>query len=442
MNNISDTWLVVKDILREKMSRTSVETWFGDSRAIELRGSEFYIFTPTPFVKETIEKHYLETAALALNEVYPGRGIRLRLLNESELEFFHNAPNIKKTRSYRDRFTFDNFIVGRSNEFAHAAALAVANERNFNYNPLFIYGDPGLGKTHLLYAISHVMKNSHPEYNIVYIRGDDFLNEMVKSIQQGKTDEFRSKYRGTDLLLVDDVQFIAGKEQTQIEFFHTFNALLENDKYIVLTSDRPPRDILTLVDRLKSRFEGGITAEITAPNLETRIAIVQQKAEQFGLQLKPDVTEYIAENITTNVRLIEGVIKKIHAQSTLFADDGFDSSSIREITESIIRSEKSNCTPELIISKTAAFFTINTDSILSKSRDKKISLARKIAMHLIRAMTDESLATIGKVFGYKDHTTVLYSIRDIDSRIPNDPELVDTMRDIRNNIMTAITDVS
>jgi chromosomal replication initiator protein len=265
---------------------------------------------------------------------------------------------------------------------------------------------------------------------------------MVKSIQQGKTDEFRSKYRGTDLLLVDDVQFIAGKEQTQIEFFHTFNALLENDKYIVLTSDRPPRDILTLVDRLKSRFEGGITAEITAPNLETRIAIVQQKAEQFGLQIKPDVTEYIAENITTNVRLIEGVIKKIHAQSTLFADDGFDSSSIREITESIIRSEKSNCTPELIISKTAAFFTINPDSILSKSRDKKISLARKVAMHLIRTMTDESLATIGKVFGYKDHTTVLYSIRDLDSRLPNDPELVDTMRDIRNNIMTAITDNS
>jgi chromosomal replication initiator protein len=421
------------------MNPISVETWFGDAKVIELRGSEFFVYTPTRFVKETIEKHYLETVAYALNELYPGQGLVLRILCDEEMELFNEGAD-KNKPNYRDRFTFDNFIVGRSNEFAHAAALAVANERNVGYNPLFIYGDPGLGKTHLLYAISHVMKSRHPEYNIVYVRGDDFLNEMVASIQQGKTSEFRSKYRGTDLLLVDDVQFIAGKDQTQIEFFHTFNALLEKDKYIVLTSDRPPRDILTLVDRLKSRFEGGITAEITAPNLETRIAIVRQKASAFGMSLSPDVTEYIAENITTNVRLIEGVIKKVHATSTMFVDDGVDSTSLRDIVESIIRTEKANCTPELIIEKTAAYFSLDAELMLNKTRNKKTVLARQVAMHLIRLLTDVTTTTIGKHFGYADHTTVLYAIRAIEERLPKDPILADSIKDIRNNIMTAVSD--
>ena len=310
--------------------------------------------------------------------------------------------------------------------------MAVANQPGKAYNPLLIYGDSGLGKTHLLYAIGHEVRSRDRDLRIVYIKGDEFTNELIAAIQNATQEAFREKYRTADLLLVDDVQFIAGKVQTQEEFFHTFNTLFEAGKQIVLTSDRPPREMLRLEDRLKTRFEWGLMADIQPPDYETRVAIAKNKADQLGLALPSGIPEYLAENLTANVRQIEGAVKKIQAYRDLLYGE-IDIDMIKKILADVIRGER-EYTPELIIARVAAFYDLPVESVTGQSRVAKIAHARMVSMYLMRKLMDLTLDVIGSSFGNKDHTTVLHAIKKIENAVANDPEEADVLRDITSNI--------
>ena len=332
-------------------------------------------------------------------------------------------------------YTFDNFIVGNSNKFAHAAAISVAENPGKNYNPLFIYGNSGLGKTHLLWAIGHSIRERFPEKKISYIKGDDFTNEMVKSIKEGKTEEFRNKHRNVDLFLVDDIQFIAGKQSTQIEFFHTFNYIYEAGHQIVITSDRPPMEMSLLDDRLRTRFEGGLMADIAPPDLETRMAIARNKASRLGLFLPDDIIEYIASTITANVRQLEGVIKRLTAYKEILNSD-ITRASVDRAIEDVIKKGTDIPKPDNIIRETAKYYSLKPEDLKGNNRSKNTAMARQISMYLMRQLTNLSLNDIGKELG-RNHTTALSSIRKIEELMRSDPDMTGVIRDITSNITTS-----
>ena len=302
-----------QDTLQRADFHGDYDVVFDDCKAVDVSDNRLVLYTPSNFKKDVIEGRFMGSLKNALKELFSGE-VDVLVLGEKEYD------NYQPKDTAEDEYTFERFVVGNSNKFAHAAAKAVAEGQIKNFNPLFIYGDSGLGKTHLLHAIRHAVSKKHPEYNIVYVKGDDFTNELIHAIQVGKNVEFREKYRVADLFLMDDIQFIAGKIQTQEEFFHTFNTLYEANRQIVFTSDRPPNEITRLEDRLKTRFESGLLADIQPPDYETRMAIIKKKAEQLGLFLPEDVSVYIAENMTSNVRQIEGAVKKVMAYRDLMND--------------------------------------------------------------------------------------------------------------------------
>jgi chromosomal replication initiator protein len=332
-------------------------------------------------------------------------------------------------------YTFDNFIVGNSNKFAHAAAKAVAENPGKNYNPLFIFGNSGLGKTHLLMAIGHDIHESYPKKNISYIKGDDFTNEMVKAIREGKTLEFRAKYRNVDLFLVDDIQFIAGKQSTQEEFFHTFNSIYEAGNQIVITSDRPPKEMSLLDDRLRTRFEGGLMADIAPPDLETRMAIARNKATRLGLLLPDEIIEYIASKITANVRQLEGVIKRLTAYREILNDE-ITRASVDRAIDDVTRNGTDIPNPDNIIRETAKYYSLTPEDLKGNNRSRDTAMARHIAIYLMRQLTNLSLNDIGKELG-RNHTTALNSIRRIEDMMRNDSEMTVIIRDITSNITTS-----
>jgi len=329
-------------------------------------------------------------------------------------------------------------VVGPSNRFAHSAAIAVSKTPGQVYNPLFIYGPPGVGKTHLLYAIANGIRKENPDANIVYIKGDQFTNELIDAIKNGKNIEFRSKYREADLFLVDDIQFIAGKESTQEEFFHTFNKLYEEHKQIVLTSDRKPDDMLTLEERLRSRFLWGLIADINPPDYETRMAIIQNKARQLGLNLSDDVCNYIAINITNNVRQIEGTVKKILAYRDL-NNMPLDLPNVSRAIDDMFKSEGNALpTAPLIISQVCKFYNVDESVIRGTQKNKGTAEARQVAMYLIRKLTNLSLPDIGKEFA-RDHSTALYAIRKVEVALKNgDDHMKNNIRDITANINSCL----
>ena len=333
-----------------------------------------------------------------------------------------------------EEYTFERFVVGNSNKLAHAAALAVAEHPAENYNPLFIHGESGLGKTHLLYAIAHTIHKNHPDYKIVYIRGEDFTNELIRDIRAGKNQEFRAKYRSADVFLMDDVQFIAGRDSTQEEMFHTFNTLYEDKKQIVFTADRPPKEMLRLEDRLKTRFEWGLLADIQPPDYETRMAIIKNKAIRMGVELPEEVLIYVAENVTSNVRQIEGTVKKILAFRDLLGSN-VDASSVTRAVRDMFK-EPSDILPtaEVIIEEVGKFYDIDPNAIRGQGRTKATSWARHIAIYLTRHMTKLSLKDIGKEFDNRDHSTVLNSLTRIERLMKNDPEKAEIIKDITANI--------
>jgi len=423
--------------MEQQLTPAVVSTWFDDTEVLELTDQKLVLFSPSTFRKDMIVSRCETYIKDALKELFD-MDLELVVLDDTEIEAYRSSKKKPRFIEFNPQFTFDNFIVGNSNRFANAAAVAVAEKPADSYNPLFIYGPSGVGKTHLLYAIANEIHKAHPDYNIVYIKGDQFTNELIAALQSGKNVEFRSKYREADLFLIDDIQFIAGKDSTQEEFFHTFNKLYEEHKQIVMTSDRKPSDMLTLEDRLKTRFEWGLLADIQPPDYETRMAILKNKAISLGLDLGDDVCNYIANNITNNVRQIEGTVKKILAYRDL-NDMPLDLPNVSRAINDMFKVEGNAVpTPALIISQVSRFYSIDESVLRGTLKNKGTAEARQIAMYLIRQLTNLSLPEIGREFG-RDHSTVIHSIRKVEMSLkdPASP-LQSAVRDITSNINSSL----
>ena len=430
-------WAKVLSHMEERLGAVTVSAWFDDAEVVELNESNLILYSPSDFRREIIRRRCTDYIHDALKEIF-NSDAKLLVFGDEELNARKQKGKSPSSMDFNPQFTFDNFVVGPSNRFAHSAAIAVSKTPGQVYNPLFIYGPPGVGKTHLLYAIANGIRKENPNANIVYIKGDQFTNELIDAIKNGKNIEFRSKYREADLFLVDDIQFIAGKESTQEEFFHTFNKLYEEHKQIVLTSDRKPDDMLTLEERLRSRFLWGLIADINPPDYETRMAIIQNKAKQLGLNLSDDVCNYIAINITSNVRQIEGTVKKILAYRDL-NNMPLDLPNISRAIDDMFKSEGNALpTPSLIISQVCKFYNVDESVLRSTQKNKGVAEARQVAQYLIRKLTNLSLPDIGKEFA-RDHSTVLYAIRKVEVALKNgDNNMQNNIRDITANINSCL----
>ena len=434
LNSIADVWKNVLDRLRSQLSETTINTWFDEVEVVTMEDSAFVLHCSNSFKKSTIEARFMSHIKAALKDIFSS-DLEVKILDDQQLSAYHGvAPDRPGSLLESDAFTFGTYVVGPQNKMAYAAARAVAEKPAEHYNPLFIYGDSGLGKTHLLYAIAHQVRQRQPEARIVYIKGDDFTNELIASIREGKNAEFREKYRQSTLLLVDDIQFIAGKKQTQEEFFHTFNTLYESGRQIVLTSDRPPKEITQLEDRLRTRFEWGLMVDVAPPDFETRFAIIQNKAAMLGVKLPGDVMDYIAENITSNVRQIEGTLNKILAYRDLLDDQVNEETVGRAIRDMLKKSNDFAPTPKIIVSYICNYFNVDEDTLRGQSRSRDVVAARQIAIYLIRRMSGMSLNDIGKEFGDRDHSTIMHSLDKVEKQMRTDPAFAEKVKEITTNI--------
>ena len=433
MNSHYDIWRMILDILRKDLSEVTLNAWFDEVTAVDLKDSVFLLYCPNDFKRGYIESLFLKNIRAALKEIF-SYDMGVRLLNHEEFQNYGKVTEKKPTSLLESgEFTFDTFVVGGSNKLAHAAARAVAEKPAERYNPLFIYGDSGLGKTHLIYAIAHEIRKRDPNSNIIYIKGDDFTNELVQAIRSGTTAEFKDKYRKADLLLMDDVQFIAGKEQTEEEFFHTFNTLYESKRQIVLTSDRPPSEMTKLSNRLQTRFEWGIMQDVQPPDFETRLAIVKNKAAQKGTVLDDNLAEFIAQNVTANVRQLEGSINKILAYRDLEGRDLDEATVMRAFKDILKKNNEFIPTASSIITECCRYFNVDDSVIRGKAQSAAIVKARQVAMYLINHMTNLSLTEIGVEFG-RDHTTVMHSRDKVANMIKKDPAFAEVVKEITTNI--------
>ncbi len=432
MNPAADVWEKVIELMRPQMTATTIKTWFEDAQAVSLENDRLVLVTPTAFKRDIIVARYTPYIKQALHDLFSA-DMEVTVMTAEELEA-SRTPSKSSFLPGMGEYIFDRFVVGASNKFAHAAAKAVADNPGNSYNPLFIYGESGLGKTHLLLAIAHSVHDTHPEFKIVYIKGDDFTNELISAIREGRNAEFREKYRGADMFLMDDVQFIAGRDSTQEEMFHTFNTLHELKKQIVFTADRPPQEMLRLDDRLKTRFSSGLPAKIDPPDYETRVAIIKNKAISMGIELPDFLLQLIAENITANVRQIEGTVNKIMAYQDLLGADVNKETVVRAMKDMF--KDRSDIVPtvDVIISEVCKFYNLEPEVLRGQGRGKVISQCRQMAMYLTRRMTNLSLSEIGKEFGGRDHTTAMHSIERIEELIKRDPEKAEILKDITANI--------
>jgi chromosomal replication initiator protein len=424
---------MILDRLREDLSETTIKTWFDETTVIALEGNELILHCPNAFKRSNIQDRFLPNIEAGLRDIFSS-DITVRILDDDALRQRQNKEEAKPA-SIMDsgEFTFDTFVVGPSNQLACSAAQAVADAPGRRYNPLFIYGSSGLGKTHLLYAIAHEIRRQSPSARILYIKGDEFINDFIETVRSGRSmNEFRIKYREADLMLVDDIQFVAGKVETQNEFFHTFNTLYESKKQIVLTSDRPPQEMALLDDRLRTRFEWGLMADVQQPVLETRVAIVKNKAANLGLILDDSIANYIAGKITSNVRQLEGTVHKIKAFHDL--NIPIDQSAVDRAIQDMIRSNEFTITPDNIIKEVCRYFRLEEDQIRGPSRSRDILNARQIAMYLIRRMTSLSLDETGKLFGGRDHSTTLNGVTKVENRMKTDNTFAETVKAIITNV--------
>ena len=433
MNSLTDIWNSIMNLLAEQLTPTTINTWFADCVPVELEDGRLVLHTPIAFKRDIIQSRYANVILEALHELF-SCDFDLVVLAGDELEDFQLQKHEANTLPEMDGYTFDNFIVGSSNKFAHAAALGVVkNPGSKAYNPLFIHGNSGLGKTHLLLAIGSAIHENNPAAKILYVKGDDFTNEMVHAIQSGTAEEFRQKYRNVDLFLVDDVQFIAGKQATQEEFFHTFNNIYESGHQIVLTSDRPPIEMALLDDRLRTRFESSLIADVQPPDLETRMAIIRDKAGHLGMSLSDDVVQFIAEQITSNIRQIEGVVKRLTAYREI-TGDVITRETVEKSISDVVRTGVYIPNPDDIIEETARYYQIKVEEIKGQRRTKNVAMARHVSIYLIRTLTNLSLNDIGGYYEDRNHATVLASIQKIEKSIQTDSEVSGAIRDITSNI--------
>ncbi len=433
MNSLSDVWKTVLDRLKKQLSDTTINTWFDEVSVVTMEDSALVLHCGNVFKKNTIEKRFTTQIKEALRDIF-SCDLEIKLLDDEQLSAYHGVrPDHPDTLSESEAFTFETYVVGPQNKMAYAAARSVAEKPAGAFNPLFIYGDSGLGKTHLLHAIARQTKRLRPESHIVLVKGVEFTNDLIEAIRGGTTSEFREKYQSEDLLLVDDIQFIAGKKQTQEEFFHTFNSLYESGRQIVLTSDRPPKEMTQLEDRLRTRFEWGLMVDVEPPDYETRLAIIRNKAALLSINLPDRISSMIAENVTANVRQIEGVLNKILAYSDLMGV--MDEEAIMKALEDVVKNNNEYMpTPENIIEYIAKYFELEPDALQGQSRSRNVVNARQIAMYLIRRLTKMSTQDIGNVFGGRDHTTVLYSLDKVEGQMRSDPAFAETVKEITTNI--------
>ena len=432
MNSVNDIWDEIVKILSKQLTPTAISTWFSDCTPVEIDDCKLVLHTTTDFKRSIIISRFGDTIKAALSDLF-SCDFDILVLAGDEINDFSIKKKAENSLPEMEGYTFDRFIVGNSNKFAHAAAVAVAEKPGAIYNPLFIYGNSGLGKTHLLLAIGQEIHEKDPAKKIAYVKGDEFTNQLVQAIKDGTGEEFRTKYRNVDLFLVDDIQFIAGKQQTQNEFFHTFNNIYEAGHQIVITSDRPPLEMSLLDDRLRTRFEGGLMADIQAPDLETRMAIIRNKAAQLGLLLSDEAVAYIAENITANIRQLEGVIKRLTAYKEIL-DDVITIDSVKRAIKDVIKIGTYIPTPDIIIKETAKYYSLKEEDLRGQNRSKNTAMARQVSMYLIRSLTNLSLKDIGAEYEDRNHATVLASIRKVEDLLKTDSSMAGIVRDITSNI--------
>ncbi len=427
MESLYDVWNAVCEESKKYITEVGYNVWIKDLKPVEQRPGEFVVSIYSNYKKQIIEMNYLEILENCLKDVM-GVPTSLKVLFADENgEIIENAEEEPEEGSFESNYTFENFIVGSSNRFAHAASMAVAENAVIIYNPLVIYGNSGVGKTHLMLAIKNRVSKLYPKKKIEYIRGEDFTNNLIMALRDGTIDEFRNRFRKADMLLMDDIHFIAGKESTMEEFFNTFNTLYQAGRQIVVTSDRPPKDIKTLDERIRSRFESGILADITPPDFETRVGIVNTKAAMLNLTLDENLVYYIAEHIKMNTRQLEGVVKKLQAYvqlqnrvPTLSVVQGFIRDIINDHQPEPIKIEE-------IIKAVSDAYQVPEKDIISKRKTAPVVFARQVAMYIARETTELSYKAIGDSFG-KDHTTVLYTVDKIEKHLKNQPferEMVD-----------------
>ena len=433
-------WGELLSKLEKKLKPQNFKTWFKPTQLYSATSEKLTIMVPNDFFKKWLDRYYMGMIRREIAKI-SGHEMEVDFILPPKYNNIKKRKNVgfKKKRSVsrlNPRFHFNSFVVGNNNRLAHAAALAVAQSPARAYNPLFIYGKVGLGKTHLLQAIGHyITENS--ELTFTYLSSEQFTNELINAIRDDKTTTFRRRYRNTDVLLVDDIHFLAGKERTQEEFFHTFNALHEAHKQIVLSSDRPPIEIPTLEKRLQSRFEWGLIADIQSPDLETRIAILKKKAEIENMELPDEVATFIAERIKTNIRKLEGCLVRITAHSSLFKEK-IDMNSVKEILKGILPEEKPRpITVELVQKTVSKYYKIKESTIKGKKRSRSIAFPRQIAMYLCRELTEDSFPEIGAKFGGKDHTTVMYAYRKIVEQAKKDEVLSNELKELENILKTS-----
>ncbi len=438
MKSAADVWEKVKSLMEGSMTAVSIDTWFGDVEAVALEDTRLVLCVPTDFKRNIIRTRFQSGVEAALKELFSFDVDVTLLLPEERDAYAHQATAPSAGREESDRYTFERFVVGSTNRFAYTAAQKVAEEPGGAYNPLFIYGQSGLGKTHLLHAIANRVSQLRPGYRILYVQSEDFVNELIGNLRRGiDMQGFRDKYRQVDLFLMDDVQFIAGKDSSEEELFHTFNTLYEQKKQIVFTSDRPPHEMLRLEQRLKTRFEQGLPADIQPPDYETRVALLKNKSLERGISLPEPVLSYVAENITSNVRQIEGVVNKIMAFQELMGAQVDVETTIRAVRDILRAKENFLPSADTIIQEVARFYELDASAIRGQSQNKEISTARNVAMYIIREMTQLSLAEIGQQFGGRHHSTVLNSINRVEKMMKTQPELMEIIRDITNAVNSA-----
>ena len=447
METITEVWNGVLQYLHDlqDISETGFQSWITCIRPVAMESDRIVVSVHTDFQRDIISTHYADKIRQAIMQVV-GLPLSLKILTDtetqsSEEEAVTAAEEEEDSRNFVQRsvdneYTFDNFVVGSSNKFAHAAAQAVANNPARFYNPLFIYGGSGLGKTHLLYAICNRIKQMNPQSRILYTKGETLTNELVEAIKNGTTAQFRAKYREADVLLVDDIQFIAGRMSTQEEFFHTFEALHQANKQIVLTSDRPPKEITTLEERLRGRFEMGLLADVQPPDIDTRIAIVKSKSQQLGIPITDEVAQYIAEQLKNNVRQLDGAVTRMRA-NLMMGDPMSISTAKSAIRDIRADSQPAPITVERIVSEVSHTLGVSPKDICSKSRVASISQARKIVVYVVRSMTEIPMQQIGEELGKRDHSTIVYAYQEAEKQYHADSSFRSLVDDIIKNIRSS-----
>ncbi|AGF53846.1 chromosomal replication initiator protein [Clostridium saccharoperbutylacetonicum] len=445
--DLKNLWDKTLDIIKSELSEVSFNTWIKSCEPLSISSDTLKISVPNSFTQDILDKRYKVLVANSIKAVCSKLyTIEFIIMSDNydKEDDKANPTNNKTSKSIivndemsstlNPKYTFNSFVIGNSNRFAHAASLAVAESPAKAYNPLFIYGGVGLGKTHLMHAIGHYILEGNPNAKVVYVSSEKFTNELINAIKDDKNEEFRNKYRNVDILLIDDIQFIAGKERTQEEFFHTFNALHDANKQIILSSDRPPKEIPTLEDRLRSRFEWGLIADIQVPDFETRMAILKKKADVENLNVANEVMGYIATKIKSNIRELEGALIRIIAYSSLTNREVTVDLASEALKDIISKKQGKHVTIDLIQDVVSSYFNLRVEDLKSQRRTRNVAYPRQIAMYLSRKLTDMSLPKIGEEFGGRDHTTVIHAYEKISENLKTDDSLQHTVNDITKKL--------